>query len=647
MMRARISSVFLGLVAAAAGLCAGCGGDEFQPPPAGADPDDAASSGEGGAGDQGAGGADNEGGSHSGSGEGGSTGQGGATGQGGSEPSGCTAGETRSCYSGPAGSETVGACLAGIETCDADGSWGACVGEVLPAAESCGTPADDDCDGEINQGCACVPGVSETCYSGPAGTQNVGTCKAGTHTCDATGTAWGACLAEVLPAVEDCANPADEDCSGVACAQTMWSKIAGDGSYQSVADVAVDGAGNIYVAGSFQGTINLGGGPLISSGDRDIYLAKLDASGAHLWSKSFGDSSPQEATSMAVNAAGTVALVGAYQGTFGFGGTALSSNTSGYNVGFFAKLDSNGNHVFTQKLAQSPSQASAVAIDAAGRVVIGGSFSGCWKTGFGGFCATSTAGQADGFVISYSAANTWQWNQIFGNASNQVVNSVAFDPAGNVIFAASYEGTLTVDGTSHASSGSTDILVAKLDAAGNYAWTRKIGGAYGDEPSDLIVDPSGNAVLLAQFDGTVSVAGKSLASKGEWDVLLVQLSSAGTLTSAKSFGGPTADRAESLARDADGNLLLAASTMGSIDFGGGPLASLGSLDAMVAKLDASGGHLWSKRFGDASAQASSSIATMPSKELVLGAMLQGTTDFGAGAVTSAGNYDVAVAKIAP
>jgi hypothetical protein len=645
MMRARISSAFLGLVAAASALCAGCGGDEFRPPADGSDPDDAASSGEGGAGDQGAGGSDNQGGSS----EGGSTGQGGDIGQGGSEPTGkCTEGETRTCYSGPAGSETVGACLAGIETCGAEGSWGACVGEVVPAAESCGTPADDDCDGEINQGCACTPGTTETCYSGPAGTQSVGACKAGSHTCDPTGAAYGACIGEVLPAIEDCANPADEDCSGLACAQTMWSKSAGDLHYQSLTDAAVDGAGNIYITGNFEGTLHLGGQPLMSSGDRDIYVAKLDANGAHLWSKSFGDGSRQEVAALAVNASGTVAFVGSYKGDINFGGSPLSSNTSAYILGFVAKLDSNGNHLFSRSVGATNVGASAVAIDAAGRVVIGGSFADCFKKhALYGYCISETTGAADGFLMSFSATNTWQWDKVFGNASDQFIHTVDFDPAGNVVFTASFVGSLMLDGTSIPNAGGSDILVAKLDSAGKFAWKTRIGGAVADEPRDVIVDPSGNAVLLAQYAGTVSVAGNSFTSKGDSDVLLVHLSSAGTATAAKSFGGTGIDRGAALARDADGNLLVAASTTGSINFGGDPLGSAGSLDVVVAKLDGAGAHLWSKRFGDASYQSATTIAATPGKELVLGAIVQGTTDFGTGGLTSAGSYDLALAKIAP
>lgn len=130
----------------------------------------------------------------------------------------CAPGSAEPCYAGPTGTMGVGACIAGTRTCAADGlAWGACAGEVLPAAETCATPVDDDCDGSVNEegaGCACSPGSTATCYSGPAGTVGVGSCTAGTQECTADGTGFGPCTGEVLPAAETCATPADEDCDG-------------------------------------------------------------------------------------------------------------------------------------------------------------------------------------------------------------------------------------------------------------------------------------------------------------------------------------------------------------------------------------------------------------------------------------------------
>jgi hypothetical protein len=60
----------------------------------------------------------------------------------------------------------------------------------------------------------CEPGVTESCYGGPAGTDGIGICQAGTRTCSDDGESWGPCDDEVVPGNEICGNVADENCDG-------------------------------------------------------------------------------------------------------------------------------------------------------------------------------------------------------------------------------------------------------------------------------------------------------------------------------------------------------------------------------------------------------------------------------------------------
>lgn len=61
----------------------------------------------------------------------------------------------------------------------------------------------------------CTPADAIYCYSGLITTLNVGACKAGTITCNANGSGYGACIGEVLPIPEDCnTNAVDDNCDG-------------------------------------------------------------------------------------------------------------------------------------------------------------------------------------------------------------------------------------------------------------------------------------------------------------------------------------------------------------------------------------------------------------------------------------------------
>ena len=110
-------------------------------------------------------------------------------------------GGTSSATSAGQGGGTTGAGGQGGEAC-------------VPTDEVCGNGLDDDCNGEVDETCDCADGETQSCYSGPAGTESVGACKAGTQACDPATHTFGPCTGEVLPASgEDC-NGVDDDCDG-------------------------------------------------------------------------------------------------------------------------------------------------------------------------------------------------------------------------------------------------------------------------------------------------------------------------------------------------------------------------------------------------------------------------------------------------
>ena len=82
----------------------------------------------------------------------------------------------------------------------------------------------------------------------------------------------------------------------------MWDKTFGSASSQdAAAAVAVDGSDNIILTGGFQNTVDLGGGPLTSAGNSDIFLAKYAANGTHVWSRRAGGTGNDTSTALALD----------------------------------------------------------------------------------------------------------------------------------------------------------------------------------------------------------------------------------------------------------------------------------------------------------------------------------------------------------
>ncbi|TAK31038.1 MAG: hypothetical protein EPO40_05980 [Myxococcaceae bacterium] len=155
----------------------------------------------------------------------------------------CTAGTTRSCYGGPAGTSGVGACRAGTQSCAVTSgvaSWGLCTGDATPTAERC-DGVDNDCNGVVDNGCACTAGATRSCYEGAAGTAGVGVCRAGMQTCAAgaggVGSAWGACTGQTLPGPEVC-DGADSNCNATVDEGCACAPGATRGCYEGAAGTA-------------------------------------------------------------------------------------------------------------------------------------------------------------------------------------------------------------------------------------------------------------------------------------------------------------------------------------------------------------------------------------------------------------------------
>ena len=495
-------------------------------------------------------------------------------------------------------------------------------------------------------GSICEPEQVEDCYSGvPASTVDVGNCKRGTRTCNADGTSYGACVGEVTPQpADDCAVIGDEDCDGSGCSDPLWSKIFGDSSDQSVGVVGTDSAGNVYVAGSFKGTIQLGQTTLISAGLKDIFLAKLSPEGEPLWSKRFGDASDQQVTGIAVTPSGIVALVGYFEGTVSFGGDTLVSVGVDGDV-FVVKLDSAGAELWSKRYGDAAAQTGEdVAIDSAGNVVITGNYLGVIDFGNGSLPLFGPDGSVFLAKLSFDSGNE-MWSRGFGGGSD-VASAVAVDGSDSVLAAGQYSQTINFGTGMLTSAGGYDMYLAKLDAQGVTSWAQSFGGTGFDYPWDIATDPSGSILLAGSFSEAVSFGGATMTSTGASDVCIAKFTTAGNHVWSKRFGDAESQYPTSIAVGPDGRVVLAGKLDGSMDFGGGSLVSGGLSDIFLATLDDQSNHLWSKRFGDTTSQfAGRAVLDSAGSVLLTGATV-GTLDFGNGPLTPAGGVDFTLAKFA-
>lgn len=387
----------------------------------------------------------------------------------------------------------------------------------------------------------------------------------------------------------------------------IWAKRVGGTQGDYIFGNAVDGTGNVYLTGSFAGTVDFDPGPgvfnLTAPGGfiDDIFILKLDPDGNFLWAKRIGASGLDFGHSIAVGPTGVV-TTGSFEGTVDFdpgAGTASLVAPAGQDEIFILKLDASGNYVWAKRMGGSNGDfGRSIALDASESVYSTGFFRGTadFDPGPATFNLTD-AGNSDIFVSKLDASGNFVWAKRMGGTNSDGGYGIKVDIGGNVYTTGDFHGTADFDpgaGTSNlVSAGFNDSFVSKLDAFGNFVWAKRIGGNSDDEGSSLGLDGGGNVYIAGSFESSTidldpGPGTFNVTPVGSGDVFITKLDPSGNFAWGIAFG---ASRLNSIHVNAVGRLYTTGYFSNTVDFDPGAgvtnLTAAGTRDIFISKLSQS------------------------------------------------------------
>lgn len=326
-----------------------------------------------------------------------------------------------------------------------------------------------------------------------------------------------------------------------------WEKTFGGSSLDRAYSIDQTADGGYALAGQTSS---------FSAGGYDYYVIKLDEMGNKTWENNFGGSSSEIARSVRQTSDGGYIVAG-----------RSSSFKVGYSDFYIIKLDGVGNKSW-EKVYGGDSWEDPYAI---------------LQTSDGGYVVAGHTeslgvGKYDVYVMKLDEGGDSVWDETYGGTEND---------AASAIWQTADGGYIVTGYTASSGAGGMDMWVLKLEGNGTVTWDETFGGADHDAAS----------AVWQTTDGGYIVAGYTESSgAGGKDILVLRLTSGGTIVWDEVFGGTGDDEAKSIQQTADGGYVLA-----------GTAATAGTTDMYIAKLDENGARVWERYYGDSGNDAAYSI----------------------------------------
>jgi len=328
-----------------------------------------------------------------------------------------------------------------------------------------------------------------------------------------------------------------------------------------------------------------------NNGGTDLWVAKTNASGTVQWSYLYGGTGDDEGADILQNSDGSYMVVGYTESSDG--DVTGHHGTSSISDVWVLKLTSSGTLSWNKCYGGSQSDDGvSIAKTQSGDYYVAGTTS----SNDGDVSGNHALYYGEFWVFKINALGTLLNQKCIGGTQSEECYRMRVTSDDGCILAGR---TSSSDGDALGYHGGSDMLIAKLSASFGVEWSKCYGGTETEECNDIVQLSDGSFIALGYTSthNNGDISGHH-GSQGSDDFWLLKLTSNGSITWAKCFGGDGDDQANGLTKTLDGGFVMCGLTNSmNGDVSGFHSGGLFDPDVWVAKVNAAGTFQWQRCCG--------------------------------------------------
>lgn len=400
--------------------------------------------------------------------------------------------------------------------------------------------------------------------------------------------------------------------------ELAWQRMYGGSQQDWAYSIQQTIDGGFIVAGVSESTDIAG---CTNHGNHDMYVLKLDSTGAIEWQQLYGGSKNDYAYVIQQTSDGGYILIGESEST-----DIPGCVNHGSFDAIILKLDSLGNIEWQQMYGGSDYDLviSLQQLPDKSYIVAG-------ETRSIDIANCTNHGKADVYLLKLTSDGSIEWQKLLGGENDDRALSVRqTSDAGFIIFGSSNSVNTTC--TNH---GDYDYYTLKLSEEGTVIWQKMFGGS-SREWGFSILQTSDGGYIACGLSASTDIP--NCPSRGEWDSYLIRLNPNGSLLWQKKYGGSSSDLSYQIQSMANDFICLGGSWSRDIP----ECANHGDRDFYLFKVDSKGDLKWQKLYGGAKTDYASSFDQTADGGLII-AGGSGSTNINE--VINRGEWDIYLIKL--